>query len=385
MRAATGESRARLGAVVTAYAVLFAMGLADNARGPAYPRILQHFGIAASVGSFMFTAASVGSVLVSWTGRTWLTRFGAAKAVRVFAAILSAACVGMGLVGFSRAGVAGLVGVSLAFGVGATGCSMCANSLVADGGDPAHRRRLLSGLHSTYGASSLLAPIVVAACGRLGLDWRCSFFALAAAPFLAGAVAVIARPADAIRAPSLPAPPAASPPGAGVPKTCLVLALYVAAEIAISTRLPLLAERHFGWGRDAAALCLSAFFALLLAGRLAFALLHFRVASARLLVLSAGVSLAAYLVGLFVHPAGLAACGLTMSFFFPTAIDWIRAEHGDGWQRVLASAVAAVGVALVVMHFAVGVLTDVVGIRDALLVGPACLVALLLLLARQRR
>ena len=84
--------------------------------------------------------------------------------------------------------------------------------------------------------------------------------------------------------------------------------------------------------------------------------------------------------GLFVHPAGLAVCGLTMSIFFPAAIDWLHAEHGENRERVFATAIASVGVALVSMHFFVGVLTDLVGIRNALLFGPFCLVALLVLL-----
>lgn len=383
MASGVPAERARTGAIVAAYAAVFAMGLVDNARGPAYPRILQSLAITAAAGSFMFTAASLGSLLVSWTGRSWLGRFGAARAVRPFSALLAGACAGMAAVGFGGLGLAGLVAVSIAFGVAATGCSMCANALVAERTSPENRRRLLSGMHAMYGAASLLSPLAVAACARLGLDWRWAFVALASVPAAACGLGSLARPA--------PAPPPPAPAEAALPPrriaastACLVLALYVAAELSISTRLPLLAERAFGWSADAAALCLGAFFALLLGGRLAFAVFRFPGSSGRWLAASAAASLAAFLVGLFLHPAGLAACGLTMSVFFPSAVDWIRGEFGGGWERAFASAVASVAAALVLMHLAVGVLTDVVGIRGALLLGPACLGGALLLLARAR-
>jgi predicted MFS family arabinose efflux permease len=47
---------------------------------------------------------------------------------------------------------------------------------------------------------------------------------------------------------------------------------------------------------------------------------------------------------------------------------------------MIPSAIAAVGLALVISHFGVGALTDAVGIRNALLVGPVCLIGVLVLL-----
>jgi fucose permease len=159
-----------------------------------------------------------------------------------------------------------------------------------------------------------------------------------------------------------------------------MLALCVAAEVSLSTRLPLLVERHFRWGPETAALYLSGFFALLLAGRLAFALIGFPGGNARWLAASAATSLAAYLAGLFVHPLALVLCGLTISVFFPVTVAWLEETFGSDGRRMVASAIAAVGLGLVAMHFGVGALTDAVGIRNALLVGPGCLAGALVLL-----
>ena len=369
-----------MGAIAAAYALLFAMGLVDNARGPAFPDILEHFRLTSTAGSLMFAAASVGSVIVSWTGRRWLVRFGAGAAARFFAGLLAVSSLGLGAVGFTRCGLPGLIGASLLLGLGATGCSVAANALVLEGSAPGQQRRILSGLHAMYGASSLLAPLAVGFGARLGLDWRLAFVCLAGIPLVAGMIALGARtkarlPEAAAEKPGIPAGARSRAIAA-----CAMLALYVAAEVSLSTRLPLLVERHFRESGETAALYLSGFFALLLAGRLAFAVWSFPGSNSLWLAASAAVSLVAYLFGLFVHPLGLVLCGLTMSVFFPFAVAWLKESFGADGERMVASAIAAVGVALVAMHFGVGALTDAVGIRNALLVGPACLAGALVLL-----
>ena len=374
------DTKTHWGVVAVALGVVFAMGLVDNARGPAYPAILGHFRASATAGSLMFAVASIGSVIVSWTGRAWLVRFGALTAARFFSALLVVGCVGMGCSGFLPIGLPGLVAASLVFGLGATGCSICGNALIGLGSAPAHRRRLLSGVHAMYGASSLLAPLAVAYGAEAGLDWRRLFFALAVVPLLVGAFALMVRPVTARMSEASRAIAAAPPRRPEAVAACAMLALYVVAEVCLSSRLPQLVESHWKWGSASAALCLSGFFALLFAGRTAFAVIRFSGSSVRWLAASAWLSLAVYVVGLFAHPAVLALCGLTMSVFFPTAMAWIQDRFGVGADRMIASAIAAVGLGLVISHFGVGVLTDAVGIRNALLVGPVCLVGVLGLL-----
>jgi FHS family glucose/mannose:H+ symporter-like MFS transporter len=373
-------TRTRWGVVAVAFGVVFAMGLVDNARGPAYPAILAHFRASATAGSLMFAVASLGSVIVSWTGRAWLVRFGALAAARFFSALLVVGCVGMGAAGYLSIGLPGLVAASLVFGLGATGCSVCGNALIGLGAAPAQRRRLLSGVHAMYGASSLLAPLAVAYGARAGLDWRRLFFALAIVPLLIGALALKVRRVTPRTSDASSAIAAAPPRRMEAAAACAMLALYVVAEVCLSSRLPQLVESHWKWGSAPAALCLSGFFALLLAGRTAFAVIRFPGSSVRWLAASASLSLVAYVVGLFAHPAVLALCGLTMSVFFPTAMAWIQDRFGLGADRMIASAIAAVGLGLVLAHFGVGVLTDAVGIRNALLVGPVCLLGVLALL-----
>jgi len=368
------------GAIAVAFGLVFAMGLVDNARGPAYPAILEHFRASATAGSLLFAVASIGSVIVSWTGRAWLVRFGALASARFFAALLAIGCAGVGAAGCVPLGLPGLVAASLVFGLGATGCSVCGNALAGQGAAPALRRRLMSGLHAMYGASSLVSPLAIAYGTRLDLDWRRTFFALAAVPALLCALTLAVRPRgrraeDALQTAARPAPRRAEAAAAYA-----MIALYVAAEVGLSTRLPQLVESHWQWGKEPAALCLSAFFALLLVGRAAFALFRFPGSSLKWLAASAALSLAAYLVGLFLHPAALAVCGLTMSIFFPTAMTWIKERFGDRADPMYATAIAAMSAALVVTHFGLGALTDAAGIRNALLVGPIALVGVLALL-----
>jgi MFS transporter, FHS family, glucose/mannose:H+ symporter len=250
--------------------------------------------------------------------------------------------------------------------------------LIEEGAPPDVRRRAFAGLHSMYGLSSLLAPLLVGAILGDGHDWNRAFLLLAALPV--GLFLVVIPLRTAAPAP-VDAPPAPAPPLRAEVVTSLGLASCVACELVISSRLVLHLQR-LGWSPDDARAALSAFFGLLLLGRATLSLVHVGLSNRALLGLSAATTLAATVAGLVLHPLGLVLAGLTIAPFFPTAQARIRDDFPASFDRVMSTALAAVGLTVMATHALVGALSDALDLRRALFVSPAfALLALLLVLA----
>lgn len=357
--------------VLAAFGCLFVIGLLDNARGPLFPDVLAGLSLSDAEGAWLFAAASAAGGVGSWATRFLLARVRASRALWLG---LLVAALGVGLLGRSRS-LAELVAGSALFGLSFGGLSLVQGALVQRGAPPALQRQAFSGLHAMYGAASLLAPLLVAAAARAGVDWRGAFGLLACAPL---ALLALTLP---LRDPA-PAPPggdagaAAPPPGARAAAVSLMTGLYVAAELAISTRL-VLHLRRLEWSADAASLALAAFFACLLAGRAALGLVRVPLSHRQLLAASAGLSCALAAGGLSVHPALLCVTGLTLAPFFPVASALVADEFPGNFERVMSTLMATVCVVVMLAHKAVGVLSDLVGLHLALWLAPTCLLGAL--------
>lgn len=357
--------------VAAAFGCLFVIGLLDNARAPLFPEVLAGLTLSDAEGAWLFAAASAGGGAGSLLTRLVLAR---ARPSQALWGGLGVAAAGMHVMGTSR-GLPGLVAGSALFGVAFGALSLVQGALIQRGVPPPQQRRAFSGLHSMYGAASLLAPLLVAAGGRLGLDWRGALQLLACAPL--ALVALTARLGDA------PAP-AASTPTAATPAAlrgrallvCLMAAVYVSAELAVSTRLPLHLQR-LGWSPDEAALGLSAFFACLLAGRVLLGVVRTTRSHRQVLAASAGASVVLAALGLAVHPALLCAAGLTMAPFFPTASALVADEFPGAFDRVMSTLLALVCVCVMLTHAGLGALSDAFELRRALWLAPALLLVTL--------
>jgi MFS family permease len=363
--------------ILFAFAGMVAFGLLDNSRGPAFPSIIRQFGVSNTEGSLMFAAASLAGFLMAIPGQRLLAKFGELALNRAFLLMAGVGFLITALSGYMPNGFLLLIAASFVAGLGFGGSGISMNVLVAYGSHESKRRRLFSGLHSMYGLSSVLAPIVFSIFAQNGLDWRIEFLVLSALPFIVVAMSATTKRIPRASEPSESALPARRHVRAMIG---IMFSFYVAAEIEISSRLVLYAERTANMSLEDAAMYLSLFFLFLLAGRLAASLIKFPWTSHSMMFASAVVSLIANLAGIFIHPFFLSLTGLTMSYFSPCVFDWISEKYPASSGYMISSVMKWIFLMLFVMHCSVGILTDLLGIRNAMLIGPACLVVTIAML-----
>ena len=144
-----------------AYATMFAFGFLDNARGPAFPEIIDQLHLTSLQGSQMFALASLSALLVNLFGKKWLTWPGPMNSLRFWLFMQVIGCFGTGLAGTLQPAYPILIISSILLGAGSGGSSICINVLTVHASTPKTKRRALSGLHSMYGIASMMAPILV--------------------------------------------------------------------------------------------------------------------------------------------------------------------------------------------------------------------------------
>lgn len=367
--------------VLAAFGCLFVIGLLDNSRGPLFPDVLAGLRLSDAQGAWLFAAASAAGGVGSVLGRHLLR---VVRPLRGLQAGLLAATAGMVLLGAS-ASLAALVAGSALFGLSFGLLSLVQGTLVQRGARPEAQRRVFSGLHSMYGAASFLSPLVVIGAARAGLDWRATFSLLACAPLALLVVSFALRepPAAPLAADAADAAAVARVTGGERWREVLVglaAALYVAAELALSTRLVLHLQRQ-QWTPDHAKAALMTFFACLLLGRVLLGLLTTTLTHRQVLGLSAGLSLVATTLGLVVHPGFLCLAGLTMAPFFPTASALVADEFPGAFERAMSTLLLLVCVCVMSAHWLIGRLSDLHGLHAALALSPLCLVGALALVA----
>src|SRR5690606_13241196 len=139
--------------VLLAYMTLLSQSILDNARGPAYPNILESFSINASRGAYLFASASFAGLIAQMSARWWLPRIEV-----VLGSIISLLLMAIGSFLFGQSSEIGLwlldlSSVIMGLGMGAANVTM--NLLIARGTPVTHRRQFYAGLHSVYGLGSL--------------------------------------------------------------------------------------------------------------------------------------------------------------------------------------------------------------------------------------
>jgi FHS family glucose/mannose:H+ symporter-like MFS transporter len=240
-----------------AYSSLFAFGFIDNARGPVFPDILKDFALSDSIGALFFLVASGAALINNLLLFKWLERIGSYRTTQVYsvAQVIGLLIIGLGPVFPITLIGAAFVGVSFG-GLGISHNLLVTESVPADGGTGGQlglRRRALSGLHATYGVSSLLAPLTITWLYKLGFNWRMSLAWLAVGPTLVLLLSLFGKPSGITL---LTKAQQSQPRGKRALKVAMFFAVmstgYVIAEISIGTRLALFARREWGFSLETA-------------------------------------------------------------------------------------------------------------------------------------
>jgi fucose permease len=360
--------------------VFLCYGAIVFAFGPCLTSMADTFAVPVGRLGLIFTLYAVGLIpavllngyLSEVMGRRWL-QLGTMGLMAVGCALFGAiASVG----GPSSFPVALAAMVLLGYGAG--GIEAVTNVLVTDDNQPSPAFAL-NATHAFFAIGAVLSPLAVSFLLRSGLPWQWVFFGGAA---LLVVLIFVLLPQRMPRAVSDPVPPLAAVGLLRSPLVLLLLAaitLYVGAEVGLSAWVSPLMETVLGTRRDLAGLSVSVFWSLMIVGRFAVGALSVRLRPAPLLlalafgsaISSAGVAYAGT-PGQCLVATGLA--GLFMSGIFALVLVDASRNFPERIGSVFGIIMAGVGVGSLIVPAAMGWISEVAGMRAAMLV-PAGLMA----------
>ncbi|MES3038260.1 MAG: MFS transporter [Bdellovibrionota bacterium] len=360
--------------IFLAYISLFTLGLADNIRGPLYPEILRYFDLTNSTGSMVFAIFSLASFFGALSS-TRLLRIWNLYQMLTFAAITMA--VGLFVMSLSPSFYVLLFGSALVgFSFGPMGTSQ--NSLVVLGAEPVNRIRWMSGLHTCYGIASFLAPLIVAGVADYESPWRWGLGSVGIAAII---LAVICF---SIKKPAVPARVVPVDKGFGFLRRefhlTAVMSFYVIAEILVGSRLAQYMRLEMDSDLRHSSYAVTAFFVLMVVGRMATSFFHFPWKLRTGMVVSLVTTLLSLIAGMYIHPYFLILSGLTMAPFFAWIMTYVSTVFHHSVEKTISLALSLNSFFIVIMHMSVGQITDNGGIWWAMILAPVFILISLVLL-----
>lgn len=354
--------------LVVGFMMLGISAFVDTMRGPLLPILRAEMMFSHTEGGLFFIAASAGAIATTLTLNTLFDRLGE-RTVALLALALSALAALFGFAVFRYPGVV-MLGFLLGSAVASLGAT--SNVFVIRGSSPAALGRNLCGLHAMFGAGSTVAPVVLAAVLKRGVDWP---WALAGLPLLAIAGTVALMPAHTGEPPREDDhEPGRRRLGPVEALILLTITTYVCGEVLCSLWMTSYLIDRIGATPESAAPVLSAFFAAMLLVRL----LAFLGLREGLEWPSLGVGLLAgllgTLLGLLGWTWGFALAG-AMGLYFPVFFARVSRLFPQRWRVLTVWMFAATQGGLVIMNFAMGWLADLIGIAAAYWTPFAALVA----------
>lgn len=362
--------------IAFAYLSLFTLGFIDNSRGPIYPEILKFFNISNTSGALIFSLSSLSSFLAAVFSKSWLQKLGALNSSKVAMIFYLIACLIMGKASPGPFGYYYFLIASLIFGLGVGIHSITLNLIINESSPTKHRRRVFSGLHSMYGIASLIAPFLIGNLASLNIPWQKYFIFIAIIPAVFFVLFIFLKPQNIRNENSEKL--IISKYQQWILAT--VFACYICGEMLISTRLVVYLKNIKNLSGEVSSTYLSLFFLLLLIGRLTFTIKHFNTKSDKLLKISMGSSIISVILGIVYFPILLAVSGLTMSYFFPCAMDWLGEHFHTNMDAIFSKVMTIVGGCLVVFHWLFGVVAAQVGLDFAIWIVPVLHIIVLYIL-----
>ncbi len=348
-----------------AYFSLFVFGLADNIRGPIFPEILAEYSLSNKVGSLYFAVASFMGIVGGLLGSFWLKNWSMRSS-------LQGSLLGVSFAFFMMSVAPSFLGLLLAaaiFGVSLGVLGVSQNVLALSSSDPARRQKVQAGLHSMYGAASLLAPI----CFQIGMDqfqsWRFGVALCSGLVFLSFLSTLWPKELPLAQ---LSSDSENSHQGNRKKEIYFasILATYVLCELLISSRLALYLRNEVGLETSQSSWAVTLFFVFMFVGRLLYVAFHPPFLIRNQLLLSLTLTVVSILFGIYFHWSGLVLSGLLMAPFYPLAMTAVGQLFPSTVSRATSFCIAAIGVFVVFMHIVFGFTADFLGLKSALLIAP---------------
>jgi MFS family permease len=367
-------------AVLLSYSSLLLQGLSDNVRGPHFPEILHEFSLSDAHGSLMFAISSFASFIGCFLTAKLIVRTGRLEMFRTSIALLAIAQFWLAR---SHSFVEFLL-ASVVFGAAIGIMGVLQSVLIVVGSPRELQSRLMSGLQSMYPTSSLLAPLLiffVVSAFHGQSSWRMTFLLTGGFSTLLFALTFLGKESLEVGL----AEEKKTVDQHRVPLKEMIyvgstLALYVLSEIMVSTRAALFARREHGFSLTESATLVGCFFVFMLVGRATFSFIKGNLPYKMILQVSLLGATLCVVLGLWVSPWFLAVTGIFMAPFYPMYMVAAARLFEDSVDVAMSVAVGLSFLFSVIMHVTVGQMTEIIGLREALLIGPvACFVGALML------
>lgn len=354
--------------VILAYFSLFCLGIADNARSSIYPDILKALNLSYDKGSIIFSLSSFMGLLSTMTAKFWLPKFGIINPQRFFSLLLFIAAIVFGLsISYIPSYPLALVGSSL-IGITMGGLSITMNLSIDEAVPAQDRRKFLSGLHSLYGLSSGFAPVILLFLTSWGKGFKQLYFVISAFPIILFLLSLKTK-----KLKEVPKEDAVASPEIEISKlssTLLIgsiLSFYVCSEVLLSSRFIVITNAIGLKNSNAGQSYLSSFFMLLTFGRIIFAFIKTKKTNFIILISSIVLSLILFAVAKITSkPIFLSIIGLSMSIYFPCAMDYIAENFKGKLKTHLPMIMNIVTIKLIFMHYLAGRIEESFGAQSTL-------------------
>jgi fucose permease len=360
------------GFLFTGFASLFIISFLDNSRGPILPLLCDKLSLPYETAGTFLTLGCMAAVVSTFLLGYCLRRSNE-RSIALSIAAFSA------LPGFFAPWVEAkwtflLLGALMGSAVTLMG-TMC--NILTIKGSPGHLRgRHLSLQQVMYGLGSLLAPLIFAQLMHLHMDWSWMLIGCSVAILLLALAYALLLPNDP------PPPLIETKPANRLSRTAFLMitlfSIYVGGEVLASMWMNLLMVGKQGKTPAEAALYGMAFFALISITRfLCFLFVRPRWESA---VLYTSLALGALfgILGQQGQSWALGAMGI-IGPFFPLCMARISRDFPEDWKVMTVLVFTGIQGTLALMHQSVGSIADAMGIENAFLLSPLCLIIALVL------
>jgi FHS family glucose/mannose:H+ symporter-like MFS transporter len=310
----------------------FAFGFIDNLKGPILPELLHAEKFTMTQGGTVFLGAYVGFIVA-----TLLTGIISDLVGNRRVLLLSAACLIFGLVGVSQSeSFWFLVLLMGCVGLGLGAIEVGANGLILE----LHHQnpgRFLNLLATFHGTGSFLVPLYVALLLHWSLSWQTIF--LSTAILALGLVAIFTLPSRSDPHLLKQSQPRAKPRlreilAAGFQSPMgwcyLLISTYVAVELGVAAWLMEYLQQVRGQSVNQSSFYLSAFFVMIMLGRLMGSVVVERIGYHRVVTLALSGGASCLLLGMLLPDSMLFLFSLSGGFFsivFPTVTAIATSKH----------------------------------------------------------
>jgi fucose permease len=355
--------------IIISYLSLFVFGITDNLRGPIFPEIIKAFNVSNANASLIFASSSLSGFLISFISIYLLKKYSRRTILDIAAFVLFLTLIGFSIVTNFKI----FVILSILFGMSSGVLGLIPNILVPIGSTEKYRQQFISGLHSMYGISSLLAPLLVAFLYSFGADWRKCFLYGSLFPL----ILIFYSFTKDKKIFDLNKKKSEKTQKEFFSKKhfraqlflAFVLCFSVICEVMLSSRFALFMQNEIHLGVKESSLYVSYFFTAMLLGRLLFTFKKFNYQIKTQYSVCVILTILFLYLGLNIHPLFIVFAGFFVSPNYPLMATFIAHEFPEEIDQSMSIVVAIDSIMLSLMHLLIGKLTDLSGIKDAMFSG----------------